>query len=198
MMVHSMCHHVPTVPFSAAGSGWEAESWLQTFYVFFPLFFMPFPSFPEDLRHRMRAVTRVTPPDIISPPPPIILFRSQRDGTEELFTLPNANAILRRPNIRQQTCKECLFPQSIRNRSPQYHHRVEALQTGRPSRHRGIWGKRRVCMHLLSCYIKPNICTDSTVQACVMKTLNERYQQGLDLFLLSINEGITGYCDDSI
>ena len=53
-------------------------------------------------------------------------------------------------------------------------------------------------MHLLSCYIKPNICTDSTVQACVMKTLNERYQHGLDLFLLSINEGITGYCDDSI
>ena len=31
-----------------------------------------------------------------------------------------------------------------------------------------------------------------------MKTLNERYSYGLDLFLLSIDEGITGYRDDSL
>lgn len=31
-----------------------------------------------------------------------------------------------------------------------------------------------------------------------MKTLNERYKYGLDLFLLSIDEGITGYRDDSL
>jgi hypothetical protein len=31
-----------------------------------------------------------------------------------------------------------------------------------------------------------------------MKTLNERYQYGLHLFLLSIDEGITGYRDDSL
>ena len=31
-----------------------------------------------------------------------------------------------------------------------------------------------------------------------MKTLNERYNYGLDLFLLSIDEGITGYLDDSL
>jgi tRNA(Ile)-lysidine synthase TilS/MesJ len=31
-----------------------------------------------------------------------------------------------------------------------------------------------------------------------MKTLNERYQYGLQLFLLSIDEGITGYRDDSL
>ena len=31
-----------------------------------------------------------------------------------------------------------------------------------------------------------------------MKTLNERYQYGLNLFLLSIDEGITGYRDDSL
>lgn len=31
-----------------------------------------------------------------------------------------------------------------------------------------------------------------------MKTLNERYQYGLELFLLSIDEGITGYRDDSL
>jgi cytoplasmic tRNA 2-thiolation protein 1 len=31
-----------------------------------------------------------------------------------------------------------------------------------------------------------------------MKTLNDRYQYRLDLFLLSIDEGITGYRDDSL
>ncbi|CAI2163766.1 11766_t:CDS:2 [Funneliformis geosporum] len=39
---------------------------------------------------------------------------------------------------------------------------------------------------------------DSTVLAHVMKLLNERYQYGLELFLLSIDEGITGYRDDSL
>jgi hypothetical protein len=31
-----------------------------------------------------------------------------------------------------------------------------------------------------------------------MKCLNDRYDYGLDLFLLSIDEGITGYRDDSL
>lgn len=31
-----------------------------------------------------------------------------------------------------------------------------------------------------------------------MKTLNDRYHYGLDLYLLSIDEGITGYRDDSL
>jgi cytoplasmic tRNA 2-thiolation protein 1 len=31
-----------------------------------------------------------------------------------------------------------------------------------------------------------------------MKLLNERHKYGLDLFLLSIDEGITGYRDDSL
>lgn len=39
---------------------------------------------------------------------------------------------------------------------------------------------------------------DSTVLASVLKTLNERYGYGLDLILLSIDEGITGYRDDSL
>ena len=39
---------------------------------------------------------------------------------------------------------------------------------------------------------------DSTVLAHVMKTLNERHDYGLELFLLSIDEGITGYRDDSL
>jgi len=39
---------------------------------------------------------------------------------------------------------------------------------------------------------------DSTVLIHVMKTLNERYDYGLDLELLTVDEGITGYRDDSI
>nr|XP_002125738.1 cytoplasmic tRNA 2-thiolation protein 1 [Ciona intestinalis] len=39
---------------------------------------------------------------------------------------------------------------------------------------------------------------DSTVLAHTLKVLNERYNYGLDLRLLSIDEGITGYRDDSL
>ncbi|KAH0841307.1 cytoplasmic tRNA 2-thiolation protein 1 [Fonsecaea monophora] len=39
---------------------------------------------------------------------------------------------------------------------------------------------------------------DSTVLASVLKTLNERYDYGVDLVLLSIDEGIKGYRDDSL
>lgn len=39
---------------------------------------------------------------------------------------------------------------------------------------------------------------DSTVLASVLKTLNEHYDYGLELILLSIDEGITGYRDDSL
>lgn len=39
---------------------------------------------------------------------------------------------------------------------------------------------------------------DSTVLASVLKTLNERHEYGLDLVLLSIDEGIKGYRDDSL
>jgi cytoplasmic tRNA 2-thiolation protein 1 len=39
---------------------------------------------------------------------------------------------------------------------------------------------------------------DSTVLMHVMKTLNERYDYGLDLQLVSVDEGIIGYRDDSL
>lgn len=39
---------------------------------------------------------------------------------------------------------------------------------------------------------------DSTVLAHMMTVLNERHGYGLDLFLLSIDEGISGYRDDSL
>lgn len=39
---------------------------------------------------------------------------------------------------------------------------------------------------------------DSTVLAHVMTLLNKKYDYGLELYLLSIDEGITGYRDDSL
>lgn len=42
------------------------------------------------------------------------------------------------------------------------------------------------------------ICADSTVLAYVMKLLNDRYNYGLELVLLSVDEGISGYRDDSL
>lgn len=39
---------------------------------------------------------------------------------------------------------------------------------------------------------------DSTVLASVLKTLNERHDYGLELLLLSVDEGIRGYRDDSL
>lgn len=39
---------------------------------------------------------------------------------------------------------------------------------------------------------------DSTVLAYVLSLLNKRHDYGLDLFLLSVDEGITGYRDDSL
>ena len=42
------------------------------------------------------------------------------------------------------------------------------------------------------------IVLDSTVLAYTMKLLNERHDYGVELILLSIDEGITGYRDDSL
>ncbi|XP_016651488.1 PREDICTED: cytoplasmic tRNA 2-thiolation protein 1-like [Prunus mume] len=39
---------------------------------------------------------------------------------------------------------------------------------------------------------------DSTVFAYVLSKLNRRHNYGLELFLLSVDEGITGYRDDSL
>ena len=39
---------------------------------------------------------------------------------------------------------------------------------------------------------------DSTVLAYVLKKLNQEYSYGLELILLSVDEGITGYRDDSL
>lgn len=51
---------------------------------------------------------------------------------------------------------------------------------------------------MFSFYVICLICIDSTTLAYVLATLNKRYNYGLDLYLLSIDEGIVGYRDGSL
>ena len=43
-----------------------------------------------------------------------------------------------------------------------------------------------------------SLLSDSTVLAYMLKLLNDRYDYGVKLVLLSVDEGITGYRDDSL
>ena len=63
-----------------------------------------------------------------------------------------------------------------------------------------FWLKQPAIQYLL---VKLNVGSvvffaDSTVLAYVLKKLNQEYDYGLKLILLSVDEGITGYRDDSL
>lgn len=88
-------------------------------------------------------------------------------------------AVMKRPKNLHKLCKECfflVFETEIHNTivSAGLFHPGEKVAIGASG------GK------------------DSTVLASVLKTLNERYNYGLELVLLSIDEGIKGYRDDSL
>lgn len=91
----------------------------------------------------------------------------------------NSRALILRPRNHQKLCKDCfitLFEIEIHNTitASSLFHPGERIAIGASG------GK------------------DSTVLASVLKTLNERHDYGLDLVLLSIDEGIKGYRDDSL
>lgn len=91
----------------------------------------------------------------------------------------SAKPSVRRPKNHQKVCKECfyhVFETEIHHTivSHNLFHRGEKVAIGASG------GK------------------DSTVLAYIMKLLNERYDYGLELVLLSIDEGIVGYRDDSL
>lgn len=88
-------------------------------------------------------------------------------------------AVMKRPKNLQKLCKECfynVFETEIHNTITD----AKLFQPGDVVAIGASGGK------------------DSTVLASVMKTLNERYGYGLKLVLLSIDEGIKGYRDDSL
>ena len=88
-------------------------------------------------------------------------------------------AVMKRPKNLQKLCKECfynVFETEIHNTitDANLFHPGDKVAIGASG------GK------------------DSTVLASVLKTLNERYDYQLELVLLSIDEGIKGYRDDSL
>ena len=88
-------------------------------------------------------------------------------------------ATLKRPKTGAVVCKECFFEAF----ETEVHHTI----TSNDLFHRGE-----------TIAIGASGGKDSTVLAHVMKVLNERYDYGLSLYLLSVDEGITGYRDDSL
>ena len=94
--------------------------------------------------------------------------------------LCNANrALIIRPKNHQKLCKICflsLFESEI-------HNTITANSLFSPGERIAIGASGG---------------KDSTVLASVLKTLNQRFNYGLDLVLLSIDEGIKGYRDDSL
>ncbi|KAJ1019085.1 hypothetical protein NDA18_006235 [Ustilago nuda] len=98
----------------------------------------------------------------------------------KLCVICNAvRAVLRRPKTAQQICKECFFYIF----ETEVHHTIVSSNLFKRGDRVAIGASGG---------------KDSTVLAHCMKVLNERYDYGLDLFLLSIDEGITGYRDDSL
>lgn len=95
------------------------------------------------------------------------------------FHCHDARAVIIRPKNRDKLCRTCfltIFETEIHETitSTSLFHRGERVAIGASG------GK------------------DSTVLASVLKTLNERHDYGLELCLLSIDEGIKGYRDDSL
>lgn len=95
------------------------------------------------------------------------------------FSCQNNRAVIIRPKNRHKLCRTCfleIFETEVHETitSTSLFHPGERIAVGASG------GK------------------DSTVLASVLKTLNERYNYGIELVLLSIDEGIKGYRDDSL
>ncbi|KZS97730.1 hypothetical protein SISNIDRAFT_405356 [Sistotremastrum niveocremeum HHB9708] len=88
-------------------------------------------------------------------------------------------AVLKRPKTGQHICRECFYYVF----ETEIHNTIMEAKLFSPGDRVAIGASGG---------------KDSTVLAYVMKVLNERYNYGLDLHLLSIDEGIRGYRDDSL
>jgi cytoplasmic tRNA 2-thiolation protein 1 len=91
----------------------------------------------------------------------------------------DARALIIRPKNHQKLCKACF----IAIFEAEIHHTITTTLLFSPGDRIAIGASGG---------------KDSTVLASVLKNLNERHNYGLDLVLLSIDEGIKGYRDDSL
>jgi cytoplasmic tRNA 2-thiolation protein 1 len=90
-----------------------------------------------------------------------------------------SRAVVLRPKNRVRLCKTCF----LRTFELEIHHTITTHKLFSPGERIAIGASGG---------------KDSTVLAAVLKTLNERYNYGLDLVLLAIDEGIKGYRDDAL
>ena len=109
------------------------------------------------------------------------------------------NAVLVRPKTGKKICKACFY----REFEDEIHQTIvanELFQRGERVAIAASGGKGAHAELALGAWVLANAvrCADSTVLAHTMTLLNERHDYGLDLFLLSVDEGITGYRDDSL
>jgi len=88
-------------------------------------------------------------------------------------------ALIKRPKNHHKLCKRCF----IAVFEDEVHHTITSSRLFQPGEKIAIGASGG---------------KDSTVLASVLKTLNERHHYGLDLMLLSVDEGIKGYRDDSL
>lgn len=95
------------------------------------------------------------------------------------FNCKEARAVIIRPKNRHKLCRSCF----IDIFETEVHETVTSAKLFYPGERIAIGASGG---------------KDSTVLAAVLKTLNERYNYGLELSLLSIDEGIRGYRDDSL
>lgn len=89
------------------------------------------------------------------------------------------DAKLKRPRNAMKVCKECFFKLF----EDEIHETIVNNKLFYPGEKVGIGASGG---------------KDSTVLASVLKTLNERYDYGVHFILLSVDEGIKGYRDDSL
>jgi cytoplasmic tRNA 2-thiolation protein 1 len=90
-----------------------------------------------------------------------------------------ARALIIRPKNHQKLCKPCF----IAIFEAEIHHTIVSTSLFSPGERIAIGASGG---------------KDSTVLASVLKTLNEQHNYGVELVLLSIDEGIKGYRDDSL
>ncbi|KAI9104328.1 hypothetical protein K1719_022900 [Acacia pycnantha] len=94
-------------------------------------------------------------------------------------TCNERRAALKRPKTLEQICRECFYDVF----EEEIHQVIVTNQLFKPG--------ERVALGASGG-------KDSTVLAYVLSKLNKKHNYGLDLFLLSVDEGITGYRDDSL
>ncbi|CAL5384572.1 unnamed protein product [Camellia sinensis] len=125
-----------------------------------------------------------------------VVVKPKKNG--QLCSLCNQRKpALKRPKTLEQECFYTVFEDEI-------HSVIVENQLFKPGERIAIGasgGKGKSHEHdcfPLSFHIVLPLCADSTVLAYVLSELNRRHNYGVDLFLLSVDEGITGYRDDSL